>query len=333
MEQSNEKIKMLVYHLEEDEKIPTEKWDIIPGKLYEIGRSKKETDLPLDIKLLSRKHAELIYYNNKKILIKDLNSRNGTYLNKIRLEPLQDVYFTTNDILSFGNASNKIVFLSSREEKKRKDSELDRTEKIKKKSYDDENYEKREKNSYSKNNDYKYKYYNKNETYSYRNTASIHRSNKSFSNLRKERSRSREQYREKYPYFKKLDSSPEINNEKEYKRRDYEYERRKNTDSYRNIPKTTNSRFIDSKEEYPKRETFEENERYSMYRKGKRSKSRENEDEESGKEKFDSELKKIQKQIDENKNMGKKGFIKCYVSGYMKLKLPDWILGKLSKNK
>lgn len=145
MEQSNEKIKMLVYHLEEDEKIPTEKWDIIPGKLYEIGRSKKETDLPLDIKLLSRKHAELIYYNNKKILIKDLNSRNGTYLNKIRLEPLQDVYFTTNDILSFGNASNKIVFLSSREEKKRKDSELDRTEKIKKKSYDDENYEKREK--------------------------------------------------------------------------------------------------------------------------------------------------------------------------------------------
>ncbi len=31
--------------------------------------------------------------------------------------------------------------------------------------------------------------------------------------------------------------------------------------------------------------------------------------------------------------MEKKGFIKCYVTGYMKLKIQDWMLDKLSKNK
>ena len=90
MEQSNSKVKMLIYLLEEDEKVPAEKWDIIPGKLYSIGRSKKEVDIPLDIKLLSRKHCELKYYHSKKILIKDLYSRDGTYLNNIRLEPFQE---------------------------------------------------------------------------------------------------------------------------------------------------------------------------------------------------------------------------------------------------
>ena len=66
MEQSNSKVKMLIYLLEEDEKVPEEKWDIIPGKLYSIGGSKKEVDIPLDIKLLSRKHCELNYYHSKK---------------------------------------------------------------------------------------------------------------------------------------------------------------------------------------------------------------------------------------------------------------------------
>ena len=121
MEGNNPKpstITMILYIIDNDKKNPSQSWEIIPKKKYTIGRSKKEVDLPLGLKLLSRKHAELIYYDSKTILIKDLNSRNGTFINKLKIEPLKDTFFTNKEILSFGNINNEIVFFDNNEQPK-----------------------------------------------------------------------------------------------------------------------------------------------------------------------------------------------------------------------
>ncbi len=108
---SNE-ITMILYKIDNDKKTPSQNWEIIPKKKYTIGRSKNDVDLSLNLKLLSRKHAELIYYDSKTIMVKDLDSRNGTFINKIKIEPLKETFFSNRDILSFGNLNNEIVFFN-----------------------------------------------------------------------------------------------------------------------------------------------------------------------------------------------------------------------------
>ena len=111
-------ITMILYVIDNGERNPSQNWEIIPKKKYIIGRSKKEVDLPLNIKLLSRKHAELIYYDSKTIMIKDLNSRNGTFINKVKIEPLKETFFTNKQKLSFGNTNNEIIFFDKSEQHK-----------------------------------------------------------------------------------------------------------------------------------------------------------------------------------------------------------------------
>ena len=111
-------ITMILYIIDNDKKTPSQNWEIIPKKKYTIGRSKKEVDLPLNIKLLSRKHAELIYYDSKTIMVKDLNSRNGTFINNLKIEPLKETFFTNKEMLSFGNTNNEIIFFDNSEQHK-----------------------------------------------------------------------------------------------------------------------------------------------------------------------------------------------------------------------
>lgn len=111
-------VTMILYTIDNDKKNPTQNWEIIPKKKYIIGRSKKEVDIALSVKLLSRKHAELIYYDSKTIMIKDLNSRNGTFINKVKIEPLKETFFTNKQKLSFGNTNNEIIFFDKSEQHK-----------------------------------------------------------------------------------------------------------------------------------------------------------------------------------------------------------------------
>ena len=152
MEGNNPKpstITMILYIIDNDKKNPSQSWEIIPKKKYTIGRSKKEVDLPLGLKLLSRKHAELIYYDSKTILIKDLNSRNGTFINKLKIEPLKDTFFTNKEILSFGNINNEIVFFDNNEQPK---EEKEQTNSEKEKYSEKEKEEKSEKIDINKEN-------------------------------------------------------------------------------------------------------------------------------------------------------------------------------------
>ena len=353
MEDLGRKVNMKLYILQEgDIKKESQKWSIIPNKLYIIGRSKKDADIVVDEKLLSRKHAELIYYDNTKILIKDLDSRNGTYLNKERIEPLKDKYFTIKDVLSFGNINNELVFYETNEGTMKKESDLEKDERIIK-NY--EKYDRVEKKSYPKDYKYNKKYYSEKEYYSNNNRQSKHFSKKSLSKSRNERSRSRETYNEQSrPYSKNNNymMSSRGRNEKEYEKTKYEkdnrnkyYENdnrnkysendnrnmysendnRKNgrisndqySEKYRDYERKTGSRPINSKEDY-ERGMMEE--RNSIYRRSQRSKNYENEEEEFMRDKVFLNVDKIER-MENDKNLEDAGFVKCYVSGYMMLNI------------
>jgi pSer/pThr/pTyr-binding forkhead associated (FHA) protein len=332
MEDSARRITMILYILNEgDVKEPKDKWDIIPNKLYTIGRSKKESNLPIDEKLLSRKHAELIYYHAKKIMVRDLDSRNGTYINKKRIEPLKDTYFTIKDRLSLGNENSEIVFIDGKEEAKSKDSELEKKERINNdinKSYNSNYYP----------NDNKRSYFGL-DTYPTR--------------LR-ERSRSRETYRDQERprsrnYSRERENSYKRSTrnyiEKEYQKMEFDDNNRRNTyenektsmgksfERYRELERRENSKKSERRErreEYLKemrdrdrdQDRERERERYrddvginSLYRRSKRN--NDNEDEFS--------RDRIVLNIDKNKRIEEQlrnipedvGYIKCYVSGYM----------------
>ena len=92
------------------------KWDIYVGKKYVIGR--KNCDINIDHPLLSRRHLELIFYTNDLINVRDLGSRNGTYINNAKANPYQEIKFSSKDKLSLGDINNKVVFLEYQETKK-----------------------------------------------------------------------------------------------------------------------------------------------------------------------------------------------------------------------
>ena len=349
MDDTPKKISMIFYLLDEgDVKEPTNKFEITPNKLYTIGRSKKEVDIVLDEKLLSRKHAELIYYHSGKIMIRDLDSRNGTYINKKRIEPFRDTYFSIKDVLSFGNITNEVIFYDGKSDTRPKNSEREKSERINQdEKKEKKSYQKEEKNDeYNSNN-----YYNKKDSFSNRNRKSKPYSDKSRSKSR-ERSRSREKYNEQPRKYSKEENSYKKSNknynDKEYKKRendldnDYEnlkkyYENgRKNNgkslEKYRDLERRTDSKKSYRREEYSRRDIRERERerdrdreredlrRNSPYRRSQRN--RDYDDEEYGRDKIVLNIDKS-KEIEENfgKNPEDAGYIKCYVSGYMILNI------------
>ena len=315
-DESPSKITMFFYLLKEgDVKEPLNKYNIVKDKLYIIGRSKKDCDIVLDEKLLSRKHAELIYHSKNDIIIRDLNSRNGTYLNKERIEPDKDINFSIKDILSFGQINNEIVFYDYTDNKKEEDT--DKEKQINK----DDNYYRDMINISQKNSKSKETKKNfdeniiKNENIYSRNSK-----NKSFSkkNLSRSRSRSRSNTKEKrnsnrYSGLEELirkfdeksrDNINERNNYERYNNRpnrdDYYYRNRKSfgkgketeenmrrNDRYENVYYDRNRKFYDNN-----------NDNYN-YKRENRSDDFNNKD-----------------NIEQNDS-----YIKCYVSGYMMLKI------------
>lgn len=69
--------------------------DLTPHQAYELG--------------VSRRHA-IILARKKFLTIRDLHSRNGTYINDLRLMPEQDVPLEHGDYISFGNLQMQIIF-------------------------------------------------------------------------------------------------------------------------------------------------------------------------------------------------------------------------------
>ena len=105
------KVSLLFYSEEEGKRTLLDKWTIEVGKKYTIGRSKKKVDISIQDITISRVHSEFIFYDKDKIMIKDFNSSNGTYINKQRIEPNKENYFSVRDVLSIGDEKKELIFL------------------------------------------------------------------------------------------------------------------------------------------------------------------------------------------------------------------------------
>mgnify|MGYP002625755411 CR=1 FL=1 len=113
---NRQKVSMALYLLKENnEQELLKEWEIYIGKKYVLGRG-KDNDIDIDSLLLSRRHIELIYYSANLIQIKDLNSRNGTYINNSKVEPNQEIKFSVKDKLSLGETNNKLSFFEKKDE-------------------------------------------------------------------------------------------------------------------------------------------------------------------------------------------------------------------------
>ena len=113
-----QKIMLTLYSFtSNDEKELFGSWPIFIGQKYIIGRG-KDSDISINSLLLSRRQIELTYYTNNLIIIKDLNSRNGTFINNVKVSPNQEIKFTSKDKLSFGNQNNVVEFHEYFEKKK-----------------------------------------------------------------------------------------------------------------------------------------------------------------------------------------------------------------------
>ena len=111
---NRQKISLALYFIKENNNQELfGKWTIPIGQKYIIGR--KDADINIDHPLVSRKHLELIYYTNNLISVRDLGSRNGTYINNAKANPFQEIKFSSKDKLSLGDINNKIVFIENQE--------------------------------------------------------------------------------------------------------------------------------------------------------------------------------------------------------------------------
>ena len=100
-ENENQKVSLIFYSEEDGKRTLVDKWSIEIGKKYTIGRSKKKVDISIQDITISRIQAEFIFYDKDKIMIKDFDSSNGTYINKDRILPKKERYFSIKDIISF----------------------------------------------------------------------------------------------------------------------------------------------------------------------------------------------------------------------------------------
>ncbi len=107
----SERVTLLLYKEKNAEKELLHKWLIEPQKKYSLGRKKNQVDISIkEVEGISRVHAELIYFSPEKIMVKDLSSSNGTFINKTQIKPQEEIFFTIKDILNFGNLDNSLIF-------------------------------------------------------------------------------------------------------------------------------------------------------------------------------------------------------------------------------
>ena len=156
-----------------------DKWNIEIGKKYIIGRSKRKVDIIIQDSNISRVQSEFIFYDKDKIMIKDLDSSNGTFINKIKIEPRKEEYISARDIISIGDEKNELIFEVQKEEEEKKSNfdEEKKTNENNEIKFEDINYrEKNQKNirkrkiskePFSKDSSYK-RYDNKFDKYNHR---------------------------------------------------------------------------------------------------------------------------------------------------------------------
>ncbi len=71
-------------------------------QLWLVGRDRRQVDITLEDRRLSRRHAALQYRPGKGFVLLDLSSTNGTYVNGTRLEPEKKYLLQDGDWIRLG---------------------------------------------------------------------------------------------------------------------------------------------------------------------------------------------------------------------------------------
>lgn len=100
--------------IESEKFIELRGYDFLKGKVpfyhsesINIGRDPEWADLEIDHLFASRHHAVISYIDGR-LCIKDLNSRNGTYIDGKRIISNEDIPLRKGSIISFGHEKNKV---------------------------------------------------------------------------------------------------------------------------------------------------------------------------------------------------------------------------------
>jgi len=93
---------------------------IIDQEFVSVGRKnssgpnfKPDIEILTDDKFIGRVHCAIQKKANKKFVIKDLESKNKTYLNGQALEPGEEIYLNDGDEIKIGRTSLKVTFIQS----------------------------------------------------------------------------------------------------------------------------------------------------------------------------------------------------------------------------
>ena len=95
-------------YLEELDKANPEKY-FLEKEITIIGKWKENVDIWLNIPTVSRLHAKIIRKGQKDVLV-DINSRNGTILNNLWLNPEQEYDLQNDDIIIFAQKKFRYVY-------------------------------------------------------------------------------------------------------------------------------------------------------------------------------------------------------------------------------
>src|SRR5437763_5172254 len=81
---------------------------VAPGKALTIGRE-RACDLPVRDVMVSRKHFQVRLDDGGRVLVRDLRSSNGTFLNGKRLEAERDAALEVEDKVQVGSTLLALV--------------------------------------------------------------------------------------------------------------------------------------------------------------------------------------------------------------------------------
>jgi len=225
-----QKVSLFFYSEEDGKRTMVDKWAIELGKKYIIGRSKKKVDISIQDITISRVHSEFIFYDKDKIMIKDFNSSNGTYINKSKLAPNKEYYCSIRDIISIGDEKNELIFAMEKNEKEEgmNINDFDKITETKNKNEEinqnkNKKYEKIKNEENIKDN----KYYNK-----YKRSKSFDKDSSSFENKNDRDNRKKnysESDEEKYDYKERYKDDKYKNSKHRRKRNNYRSRSRSNS--------------------------------------------------------------------------------------------------------
>lgn len=81
---------------------------VLKKGLYPVGRDPRKSKIIITNRVTSLIHC-ILNVTDEGVFVSDLNTRNGTFLNGVRIEPEKEVRVNINDVIAFGEAEFELL--------------------------------------------------------------------------------------------------------------------------------------------------------------------------------------------------------------------------------